>query len=90
VTDVQLKPEQRARLIIDEKLVQAGWLIQNYRDIGLNAGPRHRGQGVPQDDGPAEYVLHLDRKAIGMIEVKKVGDHLLTVETRLHRYQASR
>jgi type I restriction enzyme R subunit len=64
VTDVQLKPEQRAPLILDEKLVQAGWLIQNYRNIDLTAG---RGIALREfpTAGPVDYVLYLDRKAIG-------------------------
>lgn len=88
MTDVQLKPEQQARLIIDEKLVQAGWLIQNYRDINLTAARGIAVREFPTATGPVDYLLYVDRKAVGMIEAKKVGDNLLTVETQMHRYQA--
>ena len=35
---VNQTPEQLARNNIDQKLEQAGWQVQNYRDINLGAG----------------------------------------------------
>jgi type I restriction enzyme R subunit len=35
-------PEQKARQKIEQQLVQCGWLVQNYREMNISAGP-----GVP-------------------------------------------
>ena len=34
-----MSPEQQARLIIDAKLEQAGWLVQDFKKLNLGAGP---------------------------------------------------
>jgi type I restriction enzyme R subunit len=87
VTNSQLHPEQLARQIIDEKLVQAGWIVQNWRDLNLAAGRGIAVREFPTATGPVDYVLYIDRKAIGMIEAKAIGATLLSVETQMHRYQ---
>lgn len=64
-------PEQKARDAIDALLRQAGWVVQSVKQIDLNAG---LGQAVLEyqtDVGPADYVLFVDKKAIGVIEAKK-------------------
>jgi hypothetical protein len=38
-TDLNLQPEQKARVLIDEMLRAADWVIQNKEDIDLGAGP---------------------------------------------------
>ncbi len=66
-------PEQRAREIIDSKLAASGWIVQTYRGINLGAG---RGIPViesPGTNGPADYLLYVDGKAIGVVEAKPVG-----------------
>ena len=87
MTNVQLHPEQQARLLIDDALVQAGWVVQNWRDLNLAAAPGIAVREFPTATGPVDYVLYIDRKAIGMIEAKAVGATLLSVETQMHRYQ---
>ena len=34
-----MTPEAKARLAIDERLQQAGWLLQDYKQLNLGAGP---------------------------------------------------
>ena len=34
-----MTPEAKARLAIDERLQQAGWLLQDAKQINLGAGP---------------------------------------------------
>ena len=63
-------PEQRARDQIDRQLIAAGWVVQGNKAINFNAG---HGIAVPEyqtDIGPADYVLFVDKKAVGVIEVK--------------------
>ena len=84
--------EQIARDRIDTQLTNAGWLIQ--AKSGLNP---HAGQGVAvreyqTDVGPADYVLFVDGKAVGVIEAKKEteGHRLTTHEQQTADYAAAR
>ncbi len=45
--------------------------------------------GVPTDAGPADYVLFVDRQAVGVIEAKKAGTTLTGVEPQTRKYQVS-
>src|SRR3712207_7240061 len=50
---------------------------------------RSRGVAVrefPTATGPADYLLYVDRKALGTIEAKKDGTPLLGVESQADRY----
>lgn len=64
-------PEQLARDKIDAALQQSGWLIQSKNNINLSAA---RGVAVREyytDIGPADYILFVDRKPVGIIEAKR-------------------
>lgn len=86
MAEAQLKPEQEARLQIDEMLEAAGWQIQDYRDIDLTAGRGVAVREVPTKTGPVDYLLFTDEKALGTIEAKKAGTPLLGVEWQTDRY----
>ena len=69
------KPEQRARREIDKNLAAASWLVQSRQDLDLTAG---RGIAVREFQmksgfGFADYLLYLDRKAVGAVEAKPEG-----------------
>jgi len=84
--DVKLKPEQEARVRIDEMLRAAGWAVQDHKQMSIGAA---RGVAVgefPTATGPADYLLYVDRKAIGSIEAKKAGSTLRRVEPQADRY----
>ena len=63
-----MTPEAKARLLIDQKLEQAGWIIQDKNQINLGAGLGIAVREYPTDSGPADYVLFIDRKPVGVIE----------------------
>ncbi|MCY4518923.1 MAG: DEAD/DEAH box helicase family protein [Acidimicrobiaceae bacterium] len=44
---------------------------------------------VPTTAGPADYVLYVDRQAVGVIEAKKAGMTLTGVEPQTRKYQAA-
>jgi len=77
---INQNPEQIARDKIDEMLMKAGWIIQSKKEIDLSA---NRGIAVREyqtDIGPADYVLFVDRKPVGIIEAKREEEgHKLTV-----------
>lgn len=63
-------PEQIARDDIDRQLRSCGWVIQDKSGINLNAS-----LGVAireyQTAGPADYVLFVEGKPVGVIEAKR-------------------
>ncbi|SDA09855.1 type I restriction enzyme, R subunit [Nitrosospira sp. Nsp18] len=64
-------PERKARDNIDALLSQAGWVVQSARRIDLNAGAGQAVREYQTDIGPADYVLLMDKKAVGVIEAKR-------------------
>ena len=82
-------PEQRARREIDADLTAAGWLVQDLKDLDLTAG---RGIAVREFKmspgfGFADYMLYVDRKALGAVEAKAEGT-LTGVEAQSAKYAA--
>lgn len=84
-------PEQKARDNIDALLRQAGWVIQSAKKIDLNAGLGQAVREYQTDIGPADYVLFVDKKAIGVIEAKRVeeGQRLTAHEAQTENYAAA-
>ncbi|WP_205085306.1 type I restriction-modification enzyme R subunit C-terminal domain-containing protein [Photorhabdus khanii] len=84
-----MKPEEKARKRIDEKLEQAGWYVQNYRQANLGVGVGVAIREYPTDTGPADYILFVNRVQVGVIEAKKNDAVLSTYETQTKRYATS-
>ena len=61
------KPEEKARTRIDQMLEAAGWSVQNYKDIDLDAGLGVAVREFMFTTGPADYALFVDGKAIGVV-----------------------
>lgn len=87
---VNLTPEQIARARIDSKLEQAGWAIQNYREINLGASLGVAVREHPTDTGPADYLLYVNRQPVGVIEAKKDQTILTAHEAQTARYATSK
>jgi type I restriction enzyme R subunit len=64
-------PEQIARDNIDRQLIDCGWIIQKKKQINLNAGLGVAVTEYQTEIGPADYVLFVDGKPVGVIEAKK-------------------
>ncbi|MBK6618017.1 MAG: DEAD/DEAH box helicase family protein [Nitrosomonas sp.] len=84
-------PEQKVRDNIDALLRQAGWVIQSAKKIDLNAGLGQAVREYQTDIGPADYVLFVAKKAIGVIEAKRVeeGQRLTAHEAQTEDYAAA-
>ena len=85
-------PEQNARNNIDRKLNDSGWIVQEKSRIDWSAS---RGIAVKEyltDVGPADYVLFVDKKPVGIIEAKRdeEGHRLTVVEEQSAEYAASK
>jgi type I restriction enzyme R subunit len=85
-TDLNLQPEQKARVLIDEMLRAADWVIQNKEDIDLGAAPGVAVREFVVTRGEIDYLLYVGGKALGTIEAKKFGETLRGVEWQTDKY----
>jgi type I restriction enzyme, R subunit len=85
-------PEQFARDRIDALLRDAGWVIQPKSRIDWGAEPGVAIREYQTDVGPADYVLFVDCKPVGVIEAKReeAGHQLITVEEQSGEYASSK
>lgn len=83
-----MTPEVKARQLIDQKLEQAGWAIQDMDQLNLGARVGVAVREYPTDTGPADYVLFVNRDPVGVIEAKKdsAGANLTITENQTERY----
>ena len=80
--------EARARRLIDQQLIQAGWSVQNRSEIDL---VNHQGVAVRETilapgSGRVDYLLYINRKIVGVIEAKPSGHTLTEVQWQSHGY----
>ncbi|MCK4642543.1 DEAD/DEAH box helicase family protein [bacterium] len=87
-----IRPEDKARLIIDKMLEETGWLIQDRDSVNLSAGLGVAVREFPTDSGPADYILFVDKTPVGVIEAKRKeeGVHLTVVEGQTSKYAESK
>jgi len=81
-----MTPEKKARVLIDQHLREAGWVIQDANAIDLGAGLGIAVREFPLDTGYADYLLYADGKAIGVVEAKPEGFPLKGVEVQSTKY----
>jgi type I restriction enzyme, R subunit len=87
-----MTPETKARQEIDQRLTQAGWVVQDMKELNLAAGVGVAIREYPTDSGPADYVLFVKGKPVGVIEAKRndAAATLTMVEQQTGRYAVSR
>lgn len=85
-------PEQIARDHIDKLLLASGWLIQDKKKLNLAAGIGIAVREYQTDIGPADYVLFVNKKPVGVIEAKREeeGVRLTTVEEQSVQYASAK
>ena len=88
VEDINQNPEQRARDLIDQMLRDAGWLVQGKKQSDIRAAQGVAVKEYQTDVGPADYVLFVDAKPVGVIEAKRgeEGQRLSAVEEQSTGY----
>jgi type I restriction enzyme, R subunit len=64
-------PEQIARDKIDAMLIASGWTVQSKKVLNLNAGLGVAIREYQTNVGPADYVLFVNQKPVGIIEAKR-------------------
>lgn len=86
-----MTPETKARLLIDQKLAAAGWSVQDIKQINLGVTSGVAVREYPTDTGPADYILFVDRKQVGVIEAKRdeAGENITVHEAQTERYASA-
>ncbi len=89
---VNQNPEQIARDQIDKRLLAAGWVVQDKASLNPNAALGVAVREYPTDTGPADYVLFVDGRAVGVVEAKpdSWGERLTTVEEQSSGYASAK
>ena len=84
--------EQIARDKIDAMLREVGWVVQSKSEVQLSASKGVAVREYTTDVGPADYVLFVDRKPVGIIEAKREdeGHRLTVVEDQSANYANSK
>lgn len=86
-----MTPEERARIVIDEKLEKSGWTIQDIKKLNLTVALGVAVREFPTSTGPVDYALFVEGKPVGVIEAKKSesGENITVVEGQSARYAHS-
>ena len=88
---IGMTPEQKARGVIDKKLIQSGWVIQDIKELNPMASLGVAVREFPTSTGPVDYALFVEGLPVGVIEAKRSeeGENITTVETQSARYANS-
>lgn len=71
-----LKPEQKARLIIDRWLEDAGWEVVSRSEYSEARAAQAVKENILKGNLEADYALYLNGKIIGLLEAKRKEDRL--------------
>jgi type I restriction enzyme R subunit len=81
-----MKPEEKARQNIDRLLEMAGWKLEDKDQSNLGASLGVAVRDFPLSSGTADYLLFVDRKAVGVVEAKPEGTTLSGVAEQSEVY----
>lgn len=81
-----MTPEERARVHIDQLLTAAGWTIQDRSELNLGVSLGIAVREFQLENGAADYLLFVDRKAVGVVEAKPEGTTLSGVSEQTEGY----
>ena len=87
-----MSPEEKARLVIDQKLIQSGWVIQDMKHLNLFSAMGVAVREFPTSTGEVDYALFVDGIPVGIVEAKRTesGEKITTVEDQSARYAESK
>ena len=86
-----MSPEQKAREIIDRKLQESGWVVQDVKQLNPTVSFGVAVREFPTSTGPVDYALFVEGKPVGIIEAKKsdAGENITIAESQSARYANS-
>lgn len=87
-----MTPEEKARCVIDDKLRQSGWVVQDLKRMNLSVSLGVAIREFPTSTGKVDYALFVDGKPVGVVEAKceEAGQSITDVEVQSGRYANSR
>lgn len=88
-----MQPEEKARLIIDQQLIEAGYVIQDMSDMNVYAAKGVIVREYPTDTGEVDYLIFINAQPVGIIEAKEInkGEKLVVeTEKQTERYKNSK
>lgn len=85
---INQNPEQIARDRIDQKLISCGWVVQHKSKLNLGANLGVAVREYTTEVGPADYVLFISGKPVGVVEAKREeeGTKMSTHEDQVESY----
>ena len=86
-----MSPEEKARLEIDKQLNNAGYVVQDLKDLDLTAAKGVVVREYPTNTGEVDYLIFINQQPVGIIEAKEEnkGEKLINVEKQTNRYKNS-
>ena len=66
-----MKPEEKARLKIDQWLTEAGWKVINRDEFEADSSAVAVREGLLKGNREADYFLFINGKAVGILEAKR-------------------
>lgn len=89
---INQNPEQIARDNIDRQLEKCGWVIQDRKNINLGANLGVVVREYYTNAGPADYIMFVDKKPVGVIEAKREdqGVKLIAAEDQSSGYASAK
>lgn len=86
-----MSPEEKARQLIDARLLQSGWVVQDLSEVNPMASLGVAVREYPTSTGPVDYALFVDGLPVGVVEAKRddLGENITSVEQQSGRYANS-
>jgi type I restriction enzyme R subunit len=86
-----MTPEAKAREVIDKKLIEVGYVLQDMKDFNPAASLGVAVREYPTNSGSVDYLLFINKTPVGVIEAKASdkGETLTTVAEQSKRYAES-
>ena len=83
-----MTPEAKARIQIDKKLEESGYVVQNFKELNLSASLGIAVREYPTSSGPVDYLIFINKIPCGVIEAKKtqLAESLTSVAEQSKRY----
>ena len=81
-----MKPEEKARENIDQKLKEAGWTLFDIDNFNLKASLGVAIREFPLKTGYTDYLLFVEGQALGVVEAKPEGTPLIGVSEQTRKY----
>lgn len=86
-----MSPEAKAREVIDKKLKEVGYVIQDMSEFNPNESLGVAVREFPTNSGPVDYLLFINKIPVGVVEAKRTeeGQNLVSVAEQSLRYVES-